>query len=113
MERARHIKNDKKKFTWEDLEKLNVNELRGITNLNFDPTEFIGRDDDEDDIYTQQFGTSNEQLLAEKNGRNKAKSSLNNLQKYGTLRPAYYSPKIRSKYNSTLRGGGRTSDSRK
>lgn len=34
---------------------MNINELRGITNLEFQPEKFIGADDDEDRLYMKEL----------------------------------------------------------
>ena len=44
-----------KKFTWENLERMNINELKGITQVNFDPASLIGAEDDEDKLYMQEY----------------------------------------------------------
>ena len=54
-ERARLAMDTNKKFTWEHLEKMNVNELKGLTSINFDPSSLIGFEDDEDRLYIQEY----------------------------------------------------------
>jgi len=55
LERQRHIQDDKKKFTWESLEKMNLNELKGLTNMNFEPEDYIGEEDEEDKLYMREY----------------------------------------------------------
>ncbi len=74
-----------KKFTWEHLEKMNINELKGITNINFDPNALIGYEDEEDRYYMQEYlkhSTVNRQA-AEKQVKEKK-----NFESYGELRKA-------------------------
>lgn len=70
-ERARHLQDNNKKFTWEGLEKMNINELKGITQLNFDPASLIGVEDEEDKLYMQEYLKLNESPA-----RRDAKSAL-------------------------------------
>jgi hypothetical protein len=47
-ERARKMMDNSKKITWEALEKLGDAELRGLTNIEFDPGELIGPQSEHD-----------------------------------------------------------------
>jgi hypothetical protein len=81
-ERVRHVQDVGKKFTWESLEKMNINELKGITNINFDPAALIGKEEDEDKLYMQEFtniSESNKNLM-------KQVREKQNFEHYGELK---------------------------
>lgn len=80
-ERARHIQDNNKKFTWESLEKMNINELKGITQVNFDPATLIGNEDEEDRLYMQEY------MKVSKSNRNPTKQihDRRRLEDYGDL----------------------------
>ena len=50
----------KKKITWEGLEKMNVSELKGIANEQFDPASLIGNEDEEDKLYMKEYTSATE-----------------------------------------------------
>lgn len=99
LERSRHLQEEKKKFTWESLEKMNLNELRGITNINFEPEKFIGDEDEEDKLYMNEFS-----LNRKDKGKKKEKLKLERqIQNYGDIKKkTYYSPKIQSRYRQDI-----------
>jgi hypothetical protein len=71
-----------KKFTWENLEKMNLNELKGITQVNFDPATLIGNEDEEDRMYMQEY------LKVSHSNRNPAKqmNDRKKFEEYGDLK---------------------------
>ena len=50
----------RKKVTWENLEKMNVSELKGYSKEAFDPASLIGNEDEEDKVYMQELATVTE-----------------------------------------------------
>lgn len=77
LERQRHIQDDNKKFTWESLEKMNLNELKGLTNMNFEPEDYIGEEDDEDKMYMKEYNLANEAVVRESKRKNLEKKIEN------------------------------------
>lgn len=74
-----------KKFTWENLEKMNLNELKGITQVNFDPATLIGNEDEEDRMYMQEYlkvSNTNRNPVKQMNDRKK-------YEEYGELKRSY------------------------
>lgn len=87
------MQDNNKKFTWEGLEKLNVNELKGLTQVNFDPASLIGNEDEEDKMYMQEYMKINN---SSKNPTKQIKERKN-LEQYGEIRSS----------SAYLREGGR------
>lgn len=68
---------------------MNINELRGITNLNFEPEKFIGEDEDEDMLYMNEFNSS----AARRRKKNPSSKRAAKYQQYGDINnPVYMSP---------------------
>jgi len=82
-ERARHLQDNNKKFTWEHLERMNINELKGLTQVNFDPASLIGAEDDEDRLYMQEYAkvANTNRHVVERHDRDQR-----NLQHYGDIK---------------------------
>lgn len=101
LEKKRHIKGENKKFTWDSLEKMGLNELKGLTNMNFEPEDFIGEEDEEDKLYMKEYNLANE-AIARANERKNAERKIEN---YGEIKNNYnLSPQIKSRYKDSFRG---------
>ena len=92
LERKRHIKSEQKKLTRQTLEKKNINELRGLTNHEFQPEKFIGADDEEDRLYMKELSSGRARIIKNDKGA-KIQSHLHN---YGEVRDSHFlSPNVK------------------
>ena len=78
---------------------MNLNELKGLTNMNFEPEDYIGEEDEEDKMYMKEYNLANEAIVRE-NNRKKLEKKIENYGEVGTKSGYHISPNIKSRYKN-------------
>ena len=83
---------------------MNLNELKGLTNMNFEPEDYIGEEDEEDKLYMREYNLANDAIQRE-NNRKKMERKIENYGEFNHQKGYHISPKIKSRYKDTFKNG--------